>query len=448
MNVQVEELTIEKCNSLNSTFRGKLPQSLKKLCIQNCEKLQCLLDDNEDTCSSSSSKFQFAACLLPEENAVNTYTYTSHLELLFINGCPALTCLLSTDRLSITLTSLQISDCSKLTTLLSIGQLPMLLKCLDIQVCSELTALLPKGQLPETLETLRIYRCEKLEWIVEKFHNNKALCNIDIYCCDNLKYFPEGLHTLSSLRSIRIGECNDFASFPKGGFPNSNFTLDIVRCKKLEALPNEINTLSSLNIHYCPNMSLDGLFTKLESLSITSVQQYKALIRLVLDNFTSLKSLHISGNLDRESLQEEDMKITLPRSLTSLTIREFTKLKYLPLKGLEDLPSLECLRIDECTELISLPSLPSSLLELNISCCPVLKELTPLSSLPSSLLKLIISYCPLLKELTSLPSLPTSLLQLYIIDCPLLEKACKREKGKEWSKIADIPLIYIDYKYI
>ncbi|TXG68000.1 hypothetical protein EZV62_009275 [Acer yangbiense] len=428
--------------------RGKLPQSVKKLDIGYCEKLQCLLDDNEDTCNSSSSKFQFPACLLPEENAVNTYT--SHLEDLYLSGCPALTCLLSTDRLSITLTSLTIGDCSKLTTLSSTGQLPMLLKHLVICRCSELTTLLPKGQLPETLETLSISDCKKLEWIVEKFHNNKALCEIYIFYCNNLKSFPEGLHTLSSLRSIKIEFCNDFASFPKGEFPNSNFTLVIKGCKKLEALPNKINTLSSLKIYDCPNMSLseEGLFTKLESLSITSVKQYKALIQLGLHNFTSLTYLGIYRNLDRESLQEEDMKITLPRSLTSLWIRELTKLKYLPFKGLEDLPSLEFLWISSCAELISLPSLPSSLSELQIRNCPLLKELTPLSSLPSSLLKLYIIDCPLLKELTSLISLPSSLLELCISNCPLLKKTCKRDREKGWSKIADIPYVEIDNKFI
>ncbi|KAK2640118.1 hypothetical protein Ddye_027913 [Dipteronia dyeriana] len=305
-------------------------------------------------------------------------------------------------------------------------QLPALLKHLDIQSCSELTTLLPKGQLPETLETLKISSCKKLEWIVEKFHNNKALSEINIHGCHNLKSIPEGLHTLSGLHSIYIAYCNDFASFPKGGFPKSNFTLVIEGCEKLEALSNEINTLSSLEIYRCPNMSLseEGLFTKLATLSITITKQFKALIQLGLHNFTSLMKLYISGDLDRESLQEEDVKITLPRSLTWLRIREFTKLKHLPLKGLEDLPSLETLTITGCKELISLPSLPSSLLKLEIS------------------------NCPLLKELTTLPSLPTSLLQIRIYDCPLLKKACKRDNGKEWSKIADIPCVKIDYKFI
>ncbi|TXG67143.1 hypothetical protein EZV62_008418 [Acer yangbiense] len=388
-NAQVEELRIEKCNSLNFIFRGNLPQSLKKLLrIECCEKLQCLLDD---TCTSLSSSF-----LLPKENA------NSHLEDLFIYSCPALTCLQATDQISFTLTRLVIRDCSKLTTLSSTGQLPVALKHLEIYNCSELTALLQKGLLPETLETLEIWGCGKLESIVEKFHNNKAFREIHTVSCYNLKSFPEGLHTLSSLHFLNIAFCNDFASFPKGGFPNSNFTLFIQGCEKLEALPSEIQALSSLEIYDCPNMSLseEGLPTKLSSLEITSLKQYKALMQTGLHNFTSLTYLEIFGKPDGESLQEEDMTITLPRTLTSLSIGKIPKLKYLPFKDFEDLPCLDCLRIDDCP------------------------------------------------DLTSLPSLPSSLLQLYISGCPLLKEACKRDKGKEWFKIADIPKVEIDDKFI
>ncbi|KAI9186191.1 hypothetical protein LWI28_014580 [Acer negundo] len=420
-NAQVEELTIERCNSLNFIFKGNLPQSLKKLSIENCKKLQCLLDDNVDTCStsfSSSTTMHFLKkFLLPKENA---NTYTSHLEDLYIYRCPALTCLQATDQISFTLTRLEIWNCSKLTTLSSTGQA---LKHLRIYNCSGLTALLQKGLLPETLETLEIFSCPKLESIVEKFRNNNALREIRTVGCHNLKSFPEGLHTLSSLYFLNIAFCNDFASFPKEGFPNSNFRLRIQGCKKLEALPSEIHTLSSLEILDCPNMSLseEGLPTKLSSLEITSLKQYKALMQTGLHNFTSLTSLYIFGKPDGESLQEEDMTNTFPRTLIRLSIRKFPKLKYMHFKDFKDLPCLDCLSIDDCPDLTSLPSLPSSLLELYISGCP---------------------------DLTFLPSLPSSLLELYISGCPLLKKACQRDKGKEWFKIADIPKVEIDCKFI
>ncbi|TXG67904.1 hypothetical protein EZV62_009179 [Acer yangbiense] len=354
--------------------------------------MECLLDGNEeDTCSSSS---------MMNKEKVNAST--CHLEDLYIRGCPSLRCLPSIHQLSASLTSLSVLNCSKLTTLSSTGHLPVALKRLTVDGCSELTAILPKGQLPETLESLTIFYCQKLESIVEKFHNNKALCNIYIFECQKLKSLPEGLETLSSLRKIRMSACQDFSSFPKGGFPDSNLRVELDCCEKLEALPSGIHTLSSLEIYECPNMSLseEGLATKLAVLSIEGLKQYKALMEWGSHNLTSLTYLNISGGPDGESFQDEDLRITLPRTLTSFSIENFPNLKYMPFKDFKDLPSLSHLSIKNCP------------------------------------------------ELTSLPILPSSLLQLYLRGCPLLKEACKRDKGKEWSKIADIPRVQIDGKFI
>ncbi|KAL5737326.1 hypothetical protein ACOSP7_030087 [Xanthoceras sorbifolium] len=379
-NAHVEELIIDSCDSLNFIFRGKLPQSLKKLHIHYCEKLQCLLDDdNDDTCS------------------------TSHLEDLRIIGCPSLTCLPSIDQLSATLTSLCISQCSKLTTLSLTSQLPVGLKHLIIEDFSGSAALLPNGQLlPESLETLSIHRSRELKWIVDKFYKNNALQNISLIGCDNLESLPEGLHTLSGLRFINIAFSKELVSFPKGGFSTSNLRVHINGCHNLEVLPSRIHTLSSLTIIDCPNMSLseEGLPTNLASLSIEGLKQYKPLMKWGLHSLTSLTNLRISGGPDGESFREEDMRITLPRTLTQLGIEKLPKLKYLSFKDFKDLPSLEYLSISNCPEVASLPSLSSSLLK------------------------------------------------LFIWDCPLLKEACKRDKGKEWSKIADIPCVKIDGKFI
>ncbi|KAH7544541.1 hypothetical protein JRO89_XS15G0182900 [Xanthoceras sorbifolium] len=492
-HTHVEELNIARCDSLNFIFRGQLPQSLKKFRIKNCKKLQCLVDGNEEIRTSLSSaiinflkKFRFPTFLIPKEN-VNTST--SHLEYLDIEGCPSLSCLPSIDQLSASLTSLRIASCSKLTTLSLTGHLPVALKCLYIESCSELTTILPKGQLPETLETLTIWYCPMLKSIVEKFHNNKALKEINIMSCDNLEFLPEGLHTLSNLNFLLIWFCPGFTSFPEGGFPNNNLRVLIEECEKLKALPSGIHTLTSfqeLSIRDCGNMSLseEGLPTKLAKLSIHGLKQYKPLMEWGLRNLTSLTYLDISVRPDGDCFQEEDMRVTLPRTLTELLIGGFPKLKSLPFKDFEDLRSLESLSIYNCPELRSLPNLPSSLESLDIINCPELRslpnlpsslesldiincpELTSLPNLPSSLESLQIDNCPELRslpnlpssleslqidncpELRSLPSLPSSLLQLYIRNCPLLKEACKRDKGSEWSKIADIPCVEIDRKFI
>ncbi|KAL5802168.1 hypothetical protein ACOSQ4_030473 [Xanthoceras sorbifolium] len=346
----LRELNFKHCNTLTTLLEGIKQKNahVEELRIERyCEKLQCLWDDdNEDTCSSSSS-------MMHKENFNTT---TSHLEYLFILGCQSLTFLPSIDQLR----TLFISNCSKLTTLSLTGHLPVALKHLKIDRCSELTALLPKGQLPETLETLYIDYCEKLESIVEKFHNNKALYEISIFGCRKLKSLPEGLETLSSLRSMQIINCGGIASFPNGGFPDSNLRVRLCGTDKLQALPSAIQSLSSLVLIDCPNMSLsvEGLPTNLVSLSIHGLHQYKPLTEWGLHNLISLRELDISGEPDGESFQGEDMRITLPVTLTKLEIKGFPKLNYLP--------------FSYCTELTSLPSLPSSLLRLNIYGCPKL----------------------------------------------------------------------------
>ncbi|TXG68758.1 hypothetical protein EZV62_003693 [Acer yangbiense] len=386
-NEHLETLEIRGCHSLTFIFRGQLPPSLKKLSIGSCVKLRCLLDDNETSTYSSSS--------------INVNSHSSHLVELEISRCPSLTCLPLPDQLSATLTSLEIRDCSNLMTL----WLPVALKCLYIEECQKLTTLLPRDQLPETLETLHIRECGKLESIVERFHNNTALNQIQISRCSNLKSIPDDLYTLSGLHEIEILNCQDLVSFPKGGFPNSILHVSITNCEKLKALPSQIHTLSSLRsliISKCPSLSYpeEGFPANLLYLKISSPNLYKPLTNLGFHNLTSLIALNIHELADAESFHEEEMEMTLPHTLTWLSIENFPKLKCLSCKSLENLTSLETLAFINCP------------------------------------------------ELTSLPNLTSSLLRLYIEGCPLLNEACKRDKGKEWYKIADIPRVEIDRKFI
>ena len=92
----------------------------------------------------------------------------------------------------------------------------------------------------------------------------------------------------------------------------------------------------------------------------------------------------------------------LPTSLTKLAIAKFPELKHLSSKGFRNLTSLDLLRIRNCPKLTSFPEV----------------------------------------------GLPSSLLQLYIDGYPLLKKHCKRDKGLEWTKIAHIPCVKIDDKFI
>lgn len=108
------------------------------------------------------------------------------------------------------------------------------------------------------------------------------------------------------------------------------------------------------------------------------------------------------GCPDAVSFQEEEIGMMFPSSLTELVIARFPKLKYLSSKGFQNLAFHEYLRIRDCSKLTSFPE----------------------------------------------AGLPSSLLELYTNDCPLMTKQCRRDKGAEWSKIAHIPCVKIDDKFI
>jgi hypothetical protein len=115
----------------------------------------------------------------------------------------------------------------------------------------------------------------------------------------------------------------------------------------------------------------------------------------------------------------------LPTSLTSLYISNFQNLKYLSSKGFRYLSSLKTLRIGWCEKLMSFPD----------------------DGLPPSLLDLRIVFCEKLTSFTE-DGLPPSLQQLHIENCPLLKERCKRDQGRDWFKIAYIPRVEIDRRFI
>ena len=100
-----------------------------------------------------------------------------------------------------------------------------------------------------------------------------------------------------------------------------------------------------------------------------------------LHRLTSLTHLNISGDgfEDWQSFPKEEdgkMMLLLPTSLTYLSIEEFPDIVFLSSKVFQNLFALEEQWIWDCPKLASLPEngLPPSLLELQISGCPMMKQ--------------------------------------------------------------------------
>ncbi|KAH9782482.1 putative disease resistance protein [Citrus sinensis] len=338
---------------------------------------------------------------------------------LTIEGCDSLE-FIARGKLPSSLEGIQIRDCKKLQCLVvdeedasaassSLSSSSMALKWLDISGCSELANLSSRSkQLPEELEFLNIEDCPKLESIAESFHGNGRLKRIVISDCGNLKSIPKGQQNLNCLKEVKIFNCLSLVSFPEGGLPSTVTGVSIGSCEKLKALPEDLHKLhylQELEITECPSIESfpeAGFPTNLTLLAIADIKMYKAIIRWGLHRLTSLLRLYIQGGDNAESFPDERMGIILPTSLNRLSISGFPSLKCLSAMGFQSLVSLEFLRISNCPKLKSFPEV----------------------------------------------GLPHSLLQLHIRDCSLLKKQCKRDKGKDWSKIAHIPYVTIDGKFI
>ncbi|GLT32370.1 hypothetical protein SLA2020_070410 [Shorea laevis] len=129
----------------------------------------------------------------------------------------------------------------------------------------------------------------------------------------------------------------------------------------------------------------------------------------------------------------------LPTSLTSLKVGNVENMKSIPKGLLQNLNSLQRLKIGDWPKLQTLPkeALPASLRELTIWYCNNFRSL-PNKVLPPSLQRLYIGYCDNFKSLPK-EGLPPSLERLRITNCPLLQQRYMEEKGHDWPLIARIP---------
>jgi hypothetical protein len=437
--VKVENLTIDDCKKLTSMWQDRLMflvtlnirscpslitaslmSTIRTLTIKGCSSLQSLPMSNctcleYATIEQCNSLTFISRGQLPSTLKMLEIIECENLQLVVDEGeASSSSLLMNEENLNTSvLEQLKIRDCSSLKCLSSRGDLFATLKILGIYTCSELISLSSSGQLPRALKHLDVRDCPKLESVANKLHNNVPLEYLGISNCEKLKSLPEGLHKLCHLNKILIRECSSLVSFPDGGLlPTSLRELWISYCEKLEALPNRMHNLISLHdlrIMSCGSIISfpeEGYPTNLTSLSLRGVNICKQVFEWGLHRLTSLTYLDIDGGfLDWQSFPSEEdgkMMMMLPTSLTTLEIWDLPNIVFLSSKGFQNLSALQHLRIYLCPKLEFLPE----------------------------------------------KGLPPSLLFLYIFNCPLLKQHCKKGKGREWLKIANIPHVLIDGRYV
>ncbi|XP_058721667.1 putative disease resistance RPP13-like protein 1 [Vicia villosa] len=385
-------LSVKRCPKLRENIPGNLPK-LERLSLKNCPELEGMTPNN-----------------LPS------------LANLNLRDCP----LLMGSRHSITNPPSDV-----------FSQLVICLNSLQKLTLSRIPSLtsFPRDGLPKTLRSLSILSCENLDF-----------------------FSHESFHNYSSLEDLQIlDSCNSMTSFTLGSLPVLK-SLSIFDCKHLKSISiaedaSEANLvfLGSIYVRDCrelESVSLSRLpIPKLTYLILWSCEKLISLSESI-KNLTSLQEMTITKLPNLQSFSIDDLPISLRELqigsvggiLWNTTWQHLTSLSKLDIEGDDIVKGVMTTQV---------PFLPTNLVSLGISRldkkeCLDGKWLRHLTSLHT----LHISAAPKLKSLPEKGELPSSLKELHIFYCQLLKANLQRKKGKEWRKISHIPKIYIDYEII
>jgi hypothetical protein len=305
------------------------------------------------------------------------------------------------------LEKLTITGCDSLKHF-AIGQLPQTLKRLVIEFCKNMVILLEDDDTnscsssTSLLEYLLIQDCPSLKSLILMGELPATLKTFIISNCEKLESMAESFHPDSSLEEIVIIGCENLKSLPMGIHTLNHLEkVEILNCPSLVSFPDRGLLPSNIKWLWISKLALhDSILsiTSLQDLSISNSNNIEAFIDWGLHRLTSLKYLYINGCPNLVSFPEN----MLPASLSSLTIIRFHNLKLLSSKGFRNLASLKMLCIEECENLTSFPEV----------------------------------------------GLPPSLEELVINGCPRLKESCKKDNEREWSKIAHIPCVEVDRRFI
>ncbi|PHT62809.1 hypothetical protein T459_33340 [Capsicum annuum] len=250
------------------------------------------------------------------------------------------------------------------------GEFPAL-QDLSIEVCPKLM-----GKLPEnlcSLAKLRISLCPELNLETPIQLSNLKKFEVDGspksgVLFDEDELFTSQLEGMKQIEKLDISNCNYLTSLPISTLPSTLKTISVSCCRKLKLEASDSSKMNSnmfleeLRLHGYASISSPELVSTARILCIDSCQN---LTRFLNSNGTERLYIGFCENL------EILLSVACGTQMTSLFINECKKLKQLPERMQQLLPSLKELRVFHCPEIESFPDggLPFNLQLLWIDDC-------------------------------------------------------------------------------
>jgi hypothetical protein len=435
INLKTANLTDVGTQGPALTNFGTMPNSLESLDISNCDLTVFPNLSNTNLITLNASNLLYSGTIPNLPNTIQVITFNNST----INNLPL--------PLPLGLISLNISACNNLTSLPSnqFINLPNLIKmAANISNINNTPVATPFPDIPLSLQSLDLSFSLTTILPLNLFTSN--LLNITLQGCANITKLTDssGLSLLpNTLKELNVGNCQNLgnpsppAPLPPGtnplplSFPNvlellvisnnafiniipslANTQITYLQINDLPALVKIPNLPSTIQYIFATNGTLNPPYA-LTGFDDTSLEN-TCLLGLYLVGCINLDSLPILP----DSLQALDLLFSLlndsilppifPNGLTDLLIsnNNFTQIPSLANTKLQNFIG------NNLTNLISIPTLPSTILYIELLSCSSLNNAGLPSSFPNSLLYLALSRNSLI---TVMPSLANTKLQSLVI---------------------------------
>ncbi|XP_057852039.2 disease resistance protein RPV1 [Cryptomeria japonica] len=405
-NLRVLELHEKDDRQLEELWEtdSDAPVQLRGLVISYCYKFQRF--PNSIGCLSHLKKvvLNSASSLRDLPTEFGLLRSLEHLELIW---CVELSSLPSSFGDLNNLRHLSLEGCEKLRSLPASFKKLIFLQHLDLNECERLSLQSDLLEEMTKLEYVNLSECKRVGLLPCDITNQESLRELDLRSCKRLREIPVNIGHLGKLQIMSIGS-ELLTRLPNSLGDLSSLTeLRIETCPELEGLPDSLGCLNKLERLYI-------IFSGVKCLP-KSIRQLHNLQILVIGNCPT-SELNLGTG-------------PFPFSLCNLTWMSLSVIEVSSISISPDCcPVLETLRIRNIDNLTDIEVLPTTIKDLDLLGCKILRNIRGIVGLVN-IQKLKIDRCPMLEVLPSFAQL-ASLQELVLIGSYRVQKI----QGLEYCK--------------